>query len=213
MRGKFITFEGIDGAGKTTHSRILTRYLRDWNIEVFQTHEPYPIDARMLISQALGVYYKERDLVPITSTLIYYILRYEHVSRYIEPYLSKGIWVVCDRFLDSTLAYQGYGHKVDKKLISDLSKYVDLKIDLTFIIDIPSSYGLNRKNKLYEKNPYSHLDDDFLNRVRIGFEIIGEENPERCLLIDGKQSLERTSEDIIDEVNMRFKVHENISTI
>ena len=208
MNGKLITFEGIDGSGKTTQANHLCRFLRDKEIGVFSSYEPYPVDASELIGKGLGIYYKKKEIRPLSITLLYFVLRYEHVLRLIKPYLERGTWVICDRFIDSTVAYQGYGQGVDRRLIEDLSSYVESKVDLTFVMDVPVEVSLGRVGgRMVKDGDFNDVqDDDFCTRVRDGFLSICREDTNRCVRIDGTKDVEVVSKEISDKVSEKFSV-------
>ena len=120
QKGMFITFEGIDGAGKTTQAKRLAQWLRQQNVKVVETHEPYHSDQTEAICNGLNMDHEKHHWSPLTRTLLYFTLRHEHVIRCICPALEKGEWVICDRFTDRTMAYQGYGQGLDRNIIAAL---------------------------------------------------------------------------------------------
>ena len=205
QKGKFITFEGIDGAGKTTQAKRLAQWLREQNIDVFETHEPYHSDKTESICQALSMDHDKQQWNPLTRTLLYLALRYEHVIQCIQPALENRRWVICDRFIDSTMAYQGYGQGIDRNFIADLHQYVESKVDLTFILDISPEEGVKRIHRRHDhRDPYKSLGTYFQTHVREGFLTIGQENLQRCVIIDSTPSLDIVSNEIINHVRSRF---------
>ncbi|UIP91987.1 dTMP kinase [Wolbachia pipientis] len=177
----FITFEGIDGSGKTTQSELLANYFKQIHGEnnVVLTREPGGTD---FAEKIRGLLLKD-NIDPISELLLLISMRHEHMKKLILPALLEGKIVICDRFIDSTIAYQGYGLGVDLSLIRDLHKLVEIKYpDITFILDIDVQVGLSRAK---EKNKYEEMDVDFYNKVREGFQEIAIKESNRCNIITG----------------------------
>ncbi|WP_419214324.1 dTMP kinase [Wolbachia endosymbiont of Rhagoletis cingulata] len=175
----FITFEGIDGSGKTTQSELLANYFKQVRGEnnVVLTREPGGTD---FAEKIRGLLLKD-NIDPISELLLLTSMRYEHMKELILPALKEGKTVICDRFIDSTIAYQGYGLGVDLSLIRDLHKLVEIKYpDITFILDIDVQVGLSRAK---DKNKYEEMNVDFYNKVREGFQEIAKKEPKRCSVI------------------------------
>ncbi|MBS9531522.1 MULTISPECIES: dTMP kinase [unclassified Wolbachia] len=175
----FITFEGIDGSGKTTQSELLANYFKQIHGEnnVVLTREPGGTDFAEKIRGSL----LKDNIDPISELLLFTSMRYEHMKELILPALKEGKTVICDRFIDSTIAYQGYGLGVDLSLIRDLHKLVEIKYpDITFILDIDVQVGLSRAK---DKNKYEEMNVDFYNKVREGFQEIAKKEPKRCSVI------------------------------
>ncbi|MDX5596307.1 MAG: dTMP kinase, partial [Wolbachia endosymbiont of Andrena labialis] len=164
----FITFEGIDGSGKTTQSKLLANHFKQIHGEnnVVLTREPGGTNFAEKIRGVLLT----NNIDPISELLLLISMRREHMKKLILPALAEGKIVICDRFIDSTIAYQGYGLSVDLGLIRDLHKLVEIKCpDITFILDIDVKVGLNRAK---DKNKYEEMDVNFYNKVRKGFQEI-----------------------------------------
>lgn len=144
-RGRFLTLEGGEGTGKSTQLPLIAAWLRDAGLAVVETREPGGSPGAEKIRELLVNGPTDR-WDPVTETMLHFAARREHLERTILPALERGAWVVCDRFADSTLAYQGYGLGVARDVIGDLYRMVvgDMKPDLTFILDIPSEIGLKR---------------------------------------------------------------------
>ncbi|WP_395463308.1 dTMP kinase [Wolbachia endosymbiont of Cantharis cryptica] len=175
----FITFEGIDGSGKTTQSELLANHFKQIHGEnnVVLTREPGGTD---FAEKIRGILLKD-NIDPISELLLLISMRYEHVKKLILPALKEGKIVICDRFIDSTIAYQGYGLSVDLGLIRDLHKLVKIKRpDVTFILDIDIKVGLSRAK---DKNKYEEMNIHFYDKVRKGFQEIAIEEPDRCSVI------------------------------
>lgn len=182
----FITFEGIDGSGKTTQSRLLVDYFRQIYVEnsVILTREPGGTDFAEKIRNVLLV----NNIDPISELLLFVSTRCEHVKKLILPALKEGKIVICDRFIDSTIAYQGYGFDVSLELIKQLHELVGIKYpDITFILDIEVNVGLSRAE---DKNKYEEMSINFYNKVRRGFQEIAAKDPDRCCIISGTEIMD-----------------------
>ena len=145
----------------------------------------------------------------LTETLLHFAARHEHVSKLIKPALEAGQWVLCDRFSDSTTAYQGFAQNIDLGLISNLYNLTvgNLQPNLTIILDLPAEVGLERaKERGVGGTRYERMGIDFHRRLRDGFLSIAKDNSERCTVIDGNQSIEIISKNIISVVVERFSL-------
>ncbi|MDD9331922.1 MAG: dTMP kinase [Wolbachia sp.] len=175
----FITFEGIDGSGKTIQSKLLADYFKQIHGKnnVVLTREPGGTGFTEKIREVLLI----NEIDPISELLLLISMRYEHMKKLILPALQEGKILICDRFIDSTVAYQGYGLGVDLELIRKLHKLVEIKYpDITFILDIDVNIGLSRAK---DKNKYEEMDVVFYNKVRKGFHEIAIKEPDRCRII------------------------------
>lgn len=175
----FITFEGIDGSGKTTQSELLANYFKQVRGEnnVVLTREPGGTD---FAEKIRGLLLKD-NIDPISELLLLISMRHEHMKKLILPALLEGKIVICDRFIDSTIAYQGYGLGVGLSLIRDLHKLVEIKYpDITFILDIDVQVGLSRAK---DKNKYEEMNVNFYNKVGKGFKEIAIKEPGRCHVV------------------------------
>ncbi|MDG7052344.1 MAG: dTMP kinase [Wolbachia endosymbiont of Alcedoecus sp.] len=175
----FITFEGIDGSGKTTQSELLASHFKQIRGEnnVILTREPGGTDFAEKVRRVL----LKDNIDPISELLLLASMRYEHIKKLILPALKEGKIVICDRFIDSTIAYQGYGLGVDLGLIGNLHKLVKIRRpDITFILDIDVQVGLSRAK---DKNKYEEMDINFYDKVRKGFQEIALGEPDRCNII------------------------------
>ncbi|AAZ68811.1 dTMP kinase [Ehrlichia canis] len=175
----FITFEGIDGSGKTTQSHLLTEYLsKIYGVNnVVLTREP----GGTLLNEAVrDLLFQAKGLDSLSELLFFIAMRREHFMKVIKPSLMQKKIVVCDRFIDSTIAYQGYGQGIDCNLICQLNDLVvDMYPDITFVIDVDVHESLSRSCK----NGYEFAELEFYYRVRNGFYSIVEKNPHRCHII------------------------------
>jgi dTMP kinase len=193
-RGKFITFEGGEGAGKSTQARLLAEHLRQQGHKVLLTREPGGSAGAELIRNLLVTGEDDR-WCPETEVLLMYAARADHWKKQILPALHQGQWVLCDRFADSTLAYQGYGRGVSLIFLKELYKHVigDYYPDRTYIFDLSPDIGLERARQRFrqqegeisvKESRFESLDLEFHQRVYKGFIEIMEQNPERCVRID-----------------------------
>lgn len=200
MRGRFITFEGGEGVGKSTQVRRLESRLRGLGREVVITREPGGSPRAEEIRRYLldgGA----KSLGPFAEALLFSSARADHVDRLIRPSLERGAIVICDRFADSTRAYQGVLGSVDQGLLRSLERLAvgGLRPDLTLVFDAPASVGLaraaGRRNRLGEgEDRFESEDSSFHERLREAFRAIARAEPERCVLIDadrGEDEVER----------------------
>jgi dTMP kinase len=182
-RGRFITLEGGEGAGKTTQSALLAEALAKRGVGVLRTREPGGAPgAELLRGILLG---GAIDWSPAAETLLHFAARAEHVAKTIEPALVAGTWVVCDRFYDSTLAYQGYGQGADRGFIAEQIRLLGVRPDLTLVLDVPDAVARERmRQRGGDADRYERLDGAFHGRVRSGFRDIALADPQRCVLLD-----------------------------
>ena len=212
MSGKFITLEGGEGAGKTTQIKLLVDALKAGGLDPIITREPGGSPAAEVIRSLLVEGAVDR-WQPMTEALLNFAARLEHVQATIEPALVAGRWVLCDRFADSTVAYQGYGHDLGRAVIDELHRLVVgyFQPDLTVILDIPVAEGLIRatnreRAKGSREDRYEHMDEGFHQRLRDGFFDIARRNPERCVVIDAAQEPDKVQAEIRTVVGQRLKV-------
>lgn len=217
MGGRFITFEGGEGAGKSTQLRRLAQALEARGHSVVTTREPGGSpgaeDIRaLLVTGATGRW------DGLTEALLHYAARRDHLRCTILPALAAGQWVLCDRFNDSTIAYQGFGHGAERAGLDALYRMVagDLRPDLTLILDLPVDVGLARAgnrngspNGVVEDGPavedrYERMGTDFHERLRQGFLAIAVVEPERCAVIDASAGLDEVEAAILATVRSRL---------
>jgi dTMP kinase len=201
IRGKFIAIEGGEGAGKSTQVGLLTAALERAKVPVRTTREPGGSPGGEAIRRVLLEGEGER-WDAISEALLLVAARHDHVTRLISPALAQGAWVVCDRFADSTIAYQGYGKGVPLDQLALLHRIAlgDFTPDLTVILDVPVEIGLARAASRSPADRFERLDKDFHERMRRGFHQIAADNPARCVLIDGSgdpPSVHRTMLDVV----------------
>ncbi len=188
-RGRFITIEGGEGAGKSTQARLLADALGDLGLPVLRTREPggapgAEVLRELLLSGAIS-------WSAPAEALLHFAARAEHVEQSIRPALAAGMWVVCDRFADSTMAYQGYGQGADRAMIATLTGLVGLVPDVTIVLDVSDAVALGRLgSRGGAADRYERLDAAFHARVNHGFRAIARAAPERCVLIpaDGSEA-------------------------
>jgi len=184
----FITLEGPEGSGKTSQMSDLAKYLREQGYEVITTREPGGTSIGDQIRSVL-TNLENTELMPRTEILLFLAARAQLVEQLIRPALGNGKIVLCDRYGDSTLAYQGYGHQTDLNLLRRLLAFATggLKPELTLFLDIDVETGLQRKVRADEWNRLDAYEVAFHLRVRQGYKTLLAEEPERWVLIDASQ--------------------------
>jgi len=203
MPGCFITLEGGEGAGKTTQVRLLAEALAARGLPVLRTREPGGAPGAEQLRDLLlrGTI----DWSAPAEALLHFAARAEHVEKTIRPALAAGTWVVCDRFADSTMAYQGYGQGADRGLIADLTRLIGLEPHLTVVLDVSASVATARLLQRGERaDRYEELDALFHARVNQGFRDIAAAAPERCVLIPADGSPERVHAAVMRAVTQRL---------
>ena len=181
-QGRLITLEGGEGAGKSTQTQLLADALVELGLAVLRTREPGGAPgAETLRNLLLG---GSVDWSPPAETLLHFAARAEHVEKTIRPALAAGMWVVCDRFTDSTMAYQGYGQGADRGTIATLADLLQLTPDVTLVLDVSEQVAVARQlQRGGTADRYERLDALFHARVNAGFREIARREPERCVLI------------------------------
>jgi dTMP kinase len=208
-RGRFITFEGGEGGGKSTQSKLLLPWLSERGVTAIATREPGGSPGAERIRELLVTGESDR-WTPLGETLLHYAAREDHIRRVIEPALAAGRWVVCDRFFDSTAAYQGYGHGVALDFIESLRSRIVGSVhrpDLTIILDLPAEEGLKRSgNRANTERRYESMPFAFHERLRQGFQAIARLEPDRCHVIDARQNIEAIQSEIRRLLATKFKL-------
>ncbi|TAN45048.1 MAG: dTMP kinase [Nitrospirae bacterium] len=205
--GIFISFEGIDGCGKTTQSRALQEYFRSKGREAVLTLEPGGTLIGTRIREVL-LQPEHKEMSPVTELLLYNAARAQHIAEKILPELKKGTVVITDRFTDSTTAYQGYGRGMDLSLINSINDIATngIKPDLTILLDLDPEAGLGRNKSVNKVDRFELEALAFHQKVRKGFlEIAGMER-ERFELIDASLPVGEVSKKIAGMVNNRYGV-------
>ncbi|WP_370528064.1 dTMP kinase [uncultured Parasutterella sp.] len=188
-KGKLITVEGVDGAGKSTQMAVIDQALRERGIDLVRTREPGGPETAEKIRELL----LNEPMSPKCELMLMFAAREENLDKIIRPALAKGQWVLCDRFTDASYAYQGYGRGRSIEEIRALENFVhpDLKPDLTVLFDVPTEVAaarLSRKLDRFEKES-----QDFHRRVREGYLRMAKAEPERFYVVDGTQTPEQIS--------------------
>ncbi|MDG1120619.1 MAG: dTMP kinase [SAR86 cluster bacterium] len=188
MRGSFITLEGIEGSGKSTSLETITKTLSDHNINFILTKEPGggPLgqDLRTLLLD------KSSRISPDTELLLMMADRKDHIDNYVIPNLEKGIWIISDRYLDSTYAYQGGGRQIDTSKIDKLVSLLDLPIpDLTILFDLAPSIALKRAQKRSALDRFESEPIDFHERIRSTYLSLSELHSKRFKLVDSSKEI------------------------
>ncbi len=206
LKGKFITFEGGEGSGKSTQLTLLADWLKAEGVTVVTTREPGGAPAAEVIRKLLVEGAVDR-WQPITEVLLHYAARAEHLAHTVRPALEDGTWVLSDRYADSTIAYQGYGHGLNCDIIDDIHGAATdgLTPDLTLILDVPVTTGLERAHgRPHMEDRYERMGENFHERVRAGFLDIATQHPERCVVVDATLGLDDVATHIIGYLKERF---------
>ncbi len=195
-RGRFVTFEGIDGAGKTTHIGRCVERLKELGLEVVRTREP----GGSALAESLRELLLHQAMSLETELLLMFAARRDHIERLIEPALARGAWVICDRFTDSTYAYQGGGRQMGFAPIAELEAKVhpQLQPDQTFYFDLPPDIAAERRAKARAADRFEAEDLCFFERVRAAYLLRARGCPHRFVVIDATQSIENISK-ILDK--------------
>ena len=206
-RGKFITFEGGEGTGKSTQAKRLAATLQERGHRVVLTREPGGSPGAEEIRKLLVEGLPER-WSPVSEALLFLAARTDHVSKLILPELREGAWVVCDRFSNSTLAYQGVARGLGLETVRKLQSMAleGFKPDLTFILDMPAEHGLLRAHTrgLAHGTRYERFGTEFHKTLRTAFIDLAASEPERCVLINGDRKLEMVADEVWHIVDERL---------
>ena len=202
----FITLEGPEGSGKTSHTEALAEHLRSLGANVLHTREPGGTSIGDQIRRILGAL-DNTAMRPSTEFLLFSASRAQHVEELIRPHLETGGVVVCDRFFDSSLAYQGYGHGLDLEALRQITRFATggLNPDLTLLLDLPAEEGLKRRQ---EGGSWNRLDAyalEFHHRVREGYLALAAADPERWVKIDASPDWEAVQAEIRSVAGSRWK--------
>jgi dTMP kinase len=206
QQGRFISFEGGEGAGKSTQARRLAAALEERGVFCVITREPGGSPGAEEI-RTLLVNGEPGRWDALTETLLLYAARADHVARTIKPALAQGHWAICDRFTDSTYAYQGAGRGVDRETVRRIEAVAigDFKPDCTFILDLPAEEGLKRANaRASTESRFEQFDIGFHERLRQAFLDIARRAPDRCRVIDASADENTVAEAIWKAVAARF---------
>ncbi|MGE5221754.1 MAG: dTMP kinase [Omnitrophica WOR_2 bacterium] len=205
----FITFEGPDGSGKTTQLRSLADFLCQHNYQVLTTREP---GGTAISEQIRSILFdlKNTQMVPRTEILLFLASRAQLVEQVIRPYLAGGGVVLCDRYADSTLAYQGYGHQMNLDQLKVLIDFATggLKPDLTLLLDLDAEEGLRRREQGGDWNRLDAYTRAFHQRVRLGFLELARQEPQRWVTIDAGWPPDQVQNAIRQEVARRLGIQQ-----
>lgn len=202
MRGLFITFEGPDGAGKTTQVQAFVENLKSRGFDVLLTREPggTPISDKI---RGLILDPAHKEMADTTEVLLYAASRAQHVQEKVIPALEKGTIVVCDRFVDASIAYQGYGLGVSAKKVEHINRFATggLVPDRTYLLDVPVEEGKKRLQARSGLDRIEQKGEAYHERVREGFLELAEQNPERIRVVDASGSIEQITQEILADFN------------
>ena len=203
MNNLFITFEGGDGSGKSTQVNLLKDYLDNLNFETIKTREPGGTPSAEILRDLLTTGEVEK-WTPMSEALLMWASRYEHLIQVIEPALNSGKNVICDRFYDSTYAYQGVAHNLGIDKMEKLKKIIigDIEPDITFVLDIDPKVGLKRSlDRSNQENRFESYNIDFHNKIRSAFLEIAKKNKNRCVVIDASLNEQEINNLIITAID------------
>jgi dTMP kinase len=208
MRGRFITFEGGEGTGKSTQAAMLAKRLRAYGLGVVLTREPGGSPGAEAIRHVI-LSGAAQPLGSHAEAILFAAARHDHVRELIRPSLEGGQWVVCDRFADSTRIYQGALGNVDARVIRSLERIAvgDTRPDLTCILDVPVELGLRRASHRRGRRRADRFEAEtleFHNRLREAYRELAEREPERCVLVDASGNAQAVADAVWAEVNRRL---------
>lgn len=202
VQGRFITFEGGEGVGKTSNIQLCADWLSQRGYSVLTTREPGGTPIAEIIRNKLLKAHHAEPMFPITELLLMFAARAQHVESVIKPALKQGTWVLCDRFTDSTIAYQGFGRGLELEIIATLRDlaHPGLEPDVTLLLDAPVVVGMSRarhrsQESLEPTDRFEAEEQAFFERVRDGFHALSATNP-RFHRINADQALELVQQDI-----------------
>ena len=209
MRGIFITIEGPDGSGKTTAlQQVVPRLQQEMNRKVVATREPggSPIAEKI---RSLILDPSHTDMDSRTEALLYAASRRQHLIEKVLPVLESGDVIFCDRFVDSSIAYQGYARGIGEEGIREINQFATegLEPDVTLYIDVPADVGIQRIHANLDEREYNRLDQeklDFHEKVRAGYQQLAKANPERIVVVDGTMSREEVAESCYQIIKNRY---------
>ncbi len=205
-RGKFIVFEGGEGAGKSTQIKTLAKFLQDSNIDFLQTREPGGTEVgerirEVLLDKSLPGMHSDTEL------LLMFAARAEHLQHKILPALDEGSWVICDRFTDASYAYQGYGRGIALERIEHLEQWVQqgTQPDLVIILDLDVEAGLQRVSLRGETDRFEDEKIEFFEKVRAGYLNRAKQYPDRYLVLDAAETKEQVATKLIDALESKIQ--------
>jgi len=216
MPGKFITLEGIEGSGKSVQLHLLEEELKKRKVRFLITQQPggtpFGKEVRQILLQREGA---QRE--PTAELLLYLADRYQHLKEVIEPALTQGLHVLCDRYHEATLAYQGHARDIGFAMVDQLAKILALRTpDLTLVLDVEVEIGLKRARERNQKESsetwgrFEAEDLDFHRRVREGYQLLVQRSPDRVLLVDASGTPEEVFEKLLGLLEERAPIFHNI---
>ena len=212
MRGLFITFEGTEGGGKSTQIQLLSARIRELGLTVRSLREPGGTPIGEEIRHTLKHSPHNHAMAPETELLLMCASRSQLVREVISPALEAGEIVLCDRFYDSTVAYQGYGRQMDLAIVRQLIHFAvgDIRPDLTLLLKLPLELSEKRRKirtegEAVQRDRFEEADREFFRRVESGYEAVAATEPQRIRVIDASASIEKVAEEIWREVEQRLK--------
>ncbi len=199
-RGKFISFEGPEGSGKSTHAKRLADQLRAQGYTVIQTREPGGTKLGEYIREVLQFNAAGETPLPRAELLLFLACRAQIIDQVIEPALVAGTWVICDRFCDSTVAYQGYGRELGAQTVAEINDFATnhLMPDMTIFLDISEKESVTRLNRRGETDRFESEAGSFHQRVRQGFYELHKAYPERIKLLNTAKDVTTIDAEILD---------------
>ncbi len=201
IQDRFISFEGLDGAGKSSHIQWLVDLLRSSGKKVTQTREPggTPLAEKIRTMLLLD------DMDVETEALLFTAARRDHLVKVIEPALARGDWVISDRFETSSYAYQSGGRGLPRDRLAMLDYWIEgLRPGTTFFFDLPATVAADRINQARELDRFEQEQQDFHNRVRDAYLHAAQSNPDRFVVINANQSIEQVRSDLEQSIQTRF---------
>lgn len=202
-----ITFEGIEGSGKTTHVDLLHDHLREKGFTVVKTREPGGTPVGEALRSVLLV--KDLHVLPLAELLVFLAIRAQHVQEVITPALSEGKIVLCDRFVDATYAYQGYGRGIDLGIIETLNRLVTkgVRPNLTILLNCKVDVGLGRKSADRSLDRFEREEISFHRKIKNAYLKLAKEDPKRYVVLNAKQEVVKTQAIIQKKVEQLLKSH------
>ncbi len=205
MLGRFISLEGGEGVGKTTNIAYIQSLLEEQNISVLLTREPGGTPLAEAMRQLL-LDKNQEEITEQAELLMMFAARAQHIKHVIKPALERGVWVLCDRFTDSTYAYQGGGRAMDITTIHWLENFVqgELRPDLTLLLDAPVQVGMNRAAQRGKLDRFELEKITFFEKVRQAYLALAEQQPERIKVVDATQTLELVQASIHQSISQFY---------
>jgi len=208
-KAMFLTVEGVEGVGKSTHIETIKNFLDARDIACILTREPGGTPVAERIRELLLAVHEEEALCELSELLLVFAARAQHLERVVKPALAQGKWVICDRFTDATYAYQGGGRGLDVAIIAGLESLVqgELKPDLTIILDLDPRIGMQRASERGELDRFEREKIEFFDKVRQTYLDIAAADPQRCVVIDAGNDLAAVSSDLLKVLNSSLLRH------